>query len=204
MNPFDIITEFENRVADFFGAPYAVAIDSCTHGVEICLRYTKATKITIPVRTYLSIAMLPNKMGIDFEWSREVWQDYYHLTDKVIDSAVLWKKDGYLPGTMMSLSFQFQKHLNLGRGGMILLDDLDAKKQLTKMVYDGRIRELPWRDQNIDTMGYHYYMTPETAQLGLDKLQQAIDTEPRAWKYEDWPDLTEMKVFNNESINNRN
>ena len=44
-------------------------------------------------------------------------------------------------------------------------------------------------------MGYHYYMTPETAQLGMDKLPQAIETEPKKWKYEDWPDLTTMDIF---------
>jgi hypothetical protein len=52
-----------------------------------------------------------------------------------------------------------------------------------------------WREQNIDTIGYHYYMTPETAQLGLDKLPKAIEIPPRQWVVEDWPDLTEMDVF---------
>jgi hypothetical protein len=38
-------------------------------------------------------------------------------------------------------------------------------------------------------------MTPETAQLGLDKLQEAIDTPPRIWGYNDYPDLTKMKLW---------
>ena len=63
------------------------------------------------------------------------------------------------------------------------------------MVYDGREPNVPWRDQNIDTIGYHYYMTPEIAQLGIDKFQEAIRTEPRKWVLEDWPDLTKMEVF---------
>ena len=44
-------------------------------------------------------------------------------------------------------------------------------------------------------MGYHYYMTPETAQLGLDKLEDSIKTKPRLWMINDWPDLTQMDVF---------
>jgi hypothetical protein len=55
---------------------------------------------------------------------------------------------------------------------------------------------VPWRDQDIDMVGFHYYMTPETAQLGLDKLELAINTPPRKWSVTDWPDLTEMKIFN--------
>ena len=39
------------------------------------------------------------------------------------------------------------------------------------MSYDGRLPDVPWREQNISSVGYHYYMTPETAQLGLEKLR---------------------------------
>ena len=38
----------------------------------------------------------------------------------------------------MCLSFQYQKHLSLGRGGMILTDNFDDKKILKEMSYDGR------------------------------------------------------------------
>ena len=38
-------------------------------------------------------------------------------------------------------------------------------------------------------------MTPETAQLGIDKLSKAIETEPKQWTVNDWPDLTKMEIF---------
>ena len=97
----------------------------------------------------------------------------------------------------MGISFQYQKHLSLGRGGIILTDDKEAAVQLKKMSYDGRIPNVPWREQNIDTVGYHYYMTPEVAQNGLDKLSEAINTPPRQWVVSDWPDLTQMSIFKN-------
>ena len=194
---FQVITEFENKVAEFFGAPYAIAVDSCTHGVELALRYIQVDHITVPKHTYLSIPFLADKLWIDLFWKDENWVDYYYLTDKVIDAAVLWKPNSYIPGTFMGVSFQYQKHLSLGRGGIILTDDKEAAVQLKKMSYDGRLPNIPWRDQNIDTMGYHYYMTPETAQLGLDKLPQAIQTPPRQWTVSDWPDLTQMNIFKN-------
>ena len=65
------------------------------------------------------------------------------------------------------------------------------------MSYDGRLPNIPWREQNINSVGYHYYMTPETASLGLQKLQKAIEESPKQWKYLDWPDLTEMDIFKN-------
>jgi dTDP-4-amino-4,6-dideoxygalactose transaminase len=195
---FENVIKFENKISEFFGSAYAVAVDSCTHGIELCLRYTKETKISVPKRTYLSVPFLAEKLGLERSWSDEVWEDYYTLNygeKKIIDAAVLWRKDSYVPNTFMCISFQYQKHLSLGRGGVILLDNEHDYTNLKKMSYDGRLPNLPWRDQNIDTIGYHYYMTPEIAQLGLDKLDEAINKEPRKWVHTDWPDLTEMKVF---------
>ena len=37
---FKVVETLENRLAKFFGAPYAIAVDCCTHGLELCLRYT--------------------------------------------------------------------------------------------------------------------------------------------------------------------
>jgi dTDP-4-amino-4,6-dideoxygalactose transaminase len=68
---FETVTQFEQRIATFFGAPYAIAVDSCTHGIEICLRYTKATKINVPHRTYLSIPFLAEKLNIERIWEDE-------------------------------------------------------------------------------------------------------------------------------------
>lgn len=196
---FEVIQTFENKISEFFGSKYAIAVDSCTHGIELCLRHTKEKKISVPKRTYLSVPFLAEKMGLEREWRDEEWEDYYTLNfgdKRIIDAAVLWKKNSYIDNTFMCISFQFQKHLSLGRGGIILLDDEQDYLILKKMSYDGRLPNIPWRDQNIDTVGYHYYMTPETAKLGLDKLENAINTTPKKWSVYDWPDLTQMSIFN--------
>ena len=193
---FKVIKKFEEEIANFFGSPYAVAVDCCTHSIELCLRYKKVKRITIPKRTYLSVAFLGKKLDIDLDWKDEEWIDYYYLGGtNIIDAAVLWQSKSYIPNTFMCLSFQFQKHLSLGRGGMILTDDNNARSALKRMSYDGRNPEIPWREQNINSMGYHYYMTPETAKTGLKKLPEAIKTKPKKWVIEDWPDLKEMDIF---------
>jgi len=192
---FNTVEKFEHKIAEFFGSPYAVAVDSCTHGIEICLRYLKSEKIIVPKRTYISIPFLAKKIGIELEWSDNKWEDYYFLNDEIADAAVLWKENSYQMGKFMCLSFQYQKHLSLGRGGAILCPDLNSYDDLKKMTYDGRLPNIPWREQNIETIGYHYYMTPETANLGLNKIENAKISIPRKWKYEDWPDISKFKVF---------
>tara|TARA_B100000287_G_scaffold340553_1_gene327012 strand:- start:278 stop:868 length:591 start_codon:yes stop_codon:yes gene_type:complete len=190
------VFKFESLISRWFGSSYGIAVDSCTHGVELCLRYIGIDEIEVPKRTYLSIPFLSNKLNVPLKWKDEDWRDYYEIGNSgVYDAAVLWRENSYIPNTMMCLSFQFQKHLSLGRGGMILLDDEDSYKSLRKMVYDGREPNIPWRDQNIDTVGYHYYMTPETAELGIKKFEDAVNKTPRKWKLDDWPDLTQLEVF---------
>ena len=193
---YEIVEEFEKEIAEFYGAPFSIAVDCCTHAIELCLRYLKPKKIAIPTHTYLSVAFLGDKLGIDWDWKDENWKDYYYIGNtNVIDAAVLWKKDSYITNSFMCLSFQFQKHLNIGKGGMILTDDENAFNFLKKMSHDGRDPKIPWRNQNINHLGYHYYMTPETAKLGLEKLPNAKKKKPKKWKITDWPDLRQMEIF---------
>lgn len=207
---FTTVTEFEKQIAEFFGAPFAVAVDSATHGLELCLRYTGAPFITCPRRTYLSVPMLAKKLGIGLKWENWDWKDAYPLVSgpfggyEIWDAAVLWGKGAYkgygfkwVCNQLMCLSFQHQKHLSLSRGGVILCPDKASAEALTRMSYDGRERGMPWREQNIKEIGYHYYCTPELAAIGLQKLPAAIATEPRIWRSSDYPDLTKMDVFKN-------
>ena len=193
---FDPINNFEKTISHFFNAPYAVATDCCTHAIELCFRYQKIKKIQIPNNTYVSIPMTAIKLNLKWSWNKERWKNFYFFTHtNIIDAAVFWKKNGYLKNTLMCISFQYQKHINIGKGGMILTDNLDAYNALIKMSYDGRARNIPWREQNISTMGYHYYMTPESAQTGLKIFKKKYKTLPKIWTYRDYPDLSKLNFF---------
>ena len=62
------------------------------------------------------------------------FENYYYLGNtNIIDAAVYWKKNGYIENTYMCLSFQFKKHLSLGRGGAILLQNKNDYDILKKM-----------------------------------------------------------------------
>jgi dTDP-4-amino-4,6-dideoxygalactose transaminase len=192
---FSQVTTFEKEIANFYNAPFAVATDCCTHALELSLIYTKSKEAFCPTRTYVSVPMTFMKLGLDWSFNELCWEDYYYISENIIDAAVYWKKDGYIPNTFMCLSFQFKKHLSLGRGGAILCSTEQDYFALKKLSYDGRLPDKPWAEQDIETIGYHYYMTPETAQLGLDRLPTAISKEAKQWSYEDYPDLRNMKVF---------
>jgi dTDP-4-amino-4,6-dideoxygalactose transaminase len=193
---FEHIEKFENEIAKFYDAPYAVATDCCTHAIELCLRYEGYNNIVVPTHTYISVPFTFEKLNLKWKFEYQEWVDFYYLDNtNIIDAAVYWKQNGYIENTYMCLSFQYKKHLSLGRGGAILLQNKKDYDILKKMSYDGRYPNTPWMKQDIDTIGYHYYMTPETAKLGLDKLPKAFEDTPKSWNYSYYPNLKIMKVF---------
>ena len=141
-----------------------------------------------------------NKLSLNWNFNKSKWVDYYSITNtRIIDSAVYWEKGGYIDNSLQCLSFQFKKPLNLGRGGAILCSNKEDYVELKKLAYDGRYGDNGWMTQDITSVGYHYYMTPETAQEGLNKLNSA--TSSKQWNYSDYPDLSDFSVFNNGSTN---
>jgi dTDP-4-amino-4,6-dideoxygalactose transaminase len=195
-NPWNTVDKFEKLIANFYGSKFGVAVDCCTHALELCLRYKKANQVTCPNETYISVPFTFIKLGLDWKFESQEWEDYYFIGNtNIIDAAVFWKEGGYIPCTLMCLSFQFQKHLNIGRGGMILTDSYEEYSALQKMAADGRSRNILWKDQNINSVGYHYYMTPESAQIGIDKFYAVKDLPPKTWTHKNYPFLPNMDVF---------
>ena len=188
---FEKITQFESKIAQFFGAPYAVAVDSCTHALELSLRYNNIRDTVCPTHTYASVPMTLEKLGINWHYETVNWSEFYYLGNtNIVDAATMWRANSYIAGTYTCISFQFKKHMSLGRGGVILLDNHDAYNHLVRMSYDGRARGQAWADQTITTMGYHYYMTPETAQQGMDQFDSAVASPSVIRSWTDYPDLT--------------
>jgi len=193
---FEYVEKFEEEIAKFYNAPYAVATDCCTHAIELCLRYKGYNNITIPTHTYISIPFTLEKLNLKWNFEYQEWENFYYLGNtNIIDAAVYWERNGYIENTYMCLSFQYRKHLSLGRGGAILLQSKQDYDILKKMSYDGRDLSKPWAEQDIARIGYHYYMTPETAEIGIKLLNERKKIPGKKWSHRDYPDLTRMSVF---------
>ena len=44
-------------------------------------------------------------MNIFLEWKNENWQDYYYLTENIIDAAVLWKPNSFISKDFYVIKF---------------------------------------------------------------------------------------------------
>ena len=120
---YDTLTEFENLVGEYTGAPYVVLTDSCTHAIELCLRFQKwKNPINLPRHTYISVPMVVHKLGLDLYYDPEItWEYEYRLAPTNIwDSARAFDEQMYVRGRMQCLSFGHTKRLEIGHGGAIL------------------------------------------------------------------------------------
>ena len=173
---FDKILRFEQELAEFTGAPYAIMTDCCTHAIELCLRYDRVQKCEFTPYTYLSIPMLMHKLGIQYQYSDHAWQrwvgEYPFVKTRIWDSARRLEQNMYRSGTLQCLSFGHTKPLHIGHGGAIILDDQQAYDTIIRMRYDGRDLNIsPWQEQREFLVGYHYKPSIEDAVQGLALLQ---------------------------------
>ena len=191
---FDKITEFEQELAGFTGAPYVVMTDCCTHAIELCLRYDKVRSTKFTAFTYLSVPMTMHKLGISYSYTNDTWTGEYPFEcTRIWDSARRLEQNMYKPGAMQCLSFGYSKPLDPGRGGAILLDDVEAYDVIRQMRYDGRdLTFAPWQTQQVFRVGYHYRPTIEEAELASVKLKVYTSTAPR---HVDYPDLREITIL---------
>ena len=196
-DPFEIISLFEERVSAYMGAPYGVAVDCCTHAIELCLRYLKAQgPVAIPKNTYPSIPMTVLKLNAEISWTDEKWQRYYKLSPHpVLDASLCFEKISYVADSFMCLSFQQKKTLPIGRGGMILTSDKNAAAWFKKASYDGRSRHKKWKEDPIQMLGFHYYMTPEDAARGILLLEELGANPVLTGGFSDYPDISQLPVF---------
>jgi dTDP-4-amino-4,6-dideoxygalactose transaminase len=195
---FDKILKFEQELAEFTGAPYAIMTDCCTHAIELCLRYDQVRSLKMTPYTYLSIPMLMHKLNIKYEYLDHAWQrwvgEYPFVDTRIWDSARRLEKNMYRTGTMQCLSFGHGKTLHIGRGGAIILDDATTYDAIIRMRYDGRdLNITPWEAQQEFRVGYHYKPTPEEAQQGLALLEGLRESCPEP-RHVDYPDLRKITI----------
>ena len=79
-------------------------------------------------------------------------------------------------------------------------DDKDSAEKLKRMSYDGRLPDIPWATQNISTMGYHYYMTPDKANMGLENFPKVKSKKPIRKDWDHYQPIDRYSIFKSKKI----
>ena len=203
-NPYKIVQMFEEEVALYTNAPYAISVDSCTNALFLCCKYLKVNEVTIPSKTYLSVPMsiihAVGEVVFDKTSKTNHWIGTYQLKPyPIYDAAKRFTSNMYIPGTFMCLSFHIKKNLGLGKGGMILTDNKEAYDWFKKARYEAR-GEVYYKEDNISSLGWNMYMTPQEAAHGLCLMQNYPLNKTDLDELNGYRDLTEFDIFKNNKV----
>jgi len=197
MNTYDIfesVRKFEREIADYCGAKYGVAVSSCSSAIFLCCEYLKVKDVYIPKKNYPSVPCSIIHAGGRVNWTDKKWEGCYQLKPyPIYDSAIRFKRDMYIKDSYYCLSFQYWKHIPIGRGGMILTDDKKSVEWFERARFDGRGKASRHKDY-IDMLGWNIYMTPEQASRGLFLFNTIKDKNLPDIKV-DYVDLSQFSVY---------
>jgi dTDP-4-amino-4,6-dideoxygalactose transaminase len=209
-NVYDITNEFEDKLAQYTGAKYVITLDNMSNALFLALYYEKNVKksittdiITIPNRTYPSVPCEIIHAGLKVNWEIQpgntITGAYQLKGSNVWDSALRFTSNMYIPNSHMCVSFTGPyKHFKLSKGGAILTDDHDAYLWFKRARYSGR-RECSYHDDNLDMIGWNFYMMPELAARGLLLMGQFYNLQGQPKHNEDltlpYPDLSKFLVY---------
>jgi dTDP-4-amino-4,6-dideoxygalactose transaminase len=189
-NAYDVVEQFEKEIAEFAGAKYAIAVDSCTNALFLSLMYCsrQPQRITIPKYTYISVPSSIIHAGYKVQFEDLDWTGVYQLKPlPIFDGAVRFKRNMYSSG-FHCLSFHIKKHLKIGRGGMILTDDNEAAKWFKLARFNGR-NPVNHTGDTFRMLGWNFYMTNSDAARGLWLLSTMVGEQPDITT-NNYPDLS--------------
>jgi len=185
MNPYNVVSAFEDKLAEFVGSRFAVSVDSCTNALFLCCKYLKVGKVTIPARTYMAVPCSILNAGGKVAFEDIEWRGMHQLKPyPIYDSACQLNRGQYVPGTFQCVSFTSNKPLKIGKGGMIFHDDPEADKWFRISRYIGRTGV----DRMLEKptmLGWNMYMTVEQAARGLSLSQYLQDENVLVQPYMD-------------------
>lgn len=200
-----VTEEFERALCEYTGSPYAVALDNQSNALFLALTYegVQGKTITIPARTYPSVPCEIIHAGgvVEFEPvdGTTLTGAYQLRPTRTWDSALRFTADMYLPNTFMCLSFTGPyKHLKLSKAGAILTDDEKAYHWFKRSRFSGR-RECSYHEDELDMLGWNFYLLPEIAARGLHLMTQFYNMDGTKKENADltlpYPDLSRFTVY---------
>lgn len=206
-NPHFVTKQFEAALCDYTGAPFAVAVNSCTAALTLavawCLRSPfgfvrdrlDRKLVSIPKRTYVSVPQAIIHAGGRPVFRDEEWIGMYQLRPLPVWDSARWFTSGmYDRGQFQCLSFHASKTLGIEQGGAILHDNAEADAWFRRARFDGRAEGVAPKDDRDIILGWHCYMNPSTAAQGLLKLH-SLPRHNAPLANDEYPDLSTLQCF---------
>ena len=120
MNPHQVTRDFERALCEYSGAPYAVAVSSCTMALLLAVawhlrdrrlidpdgeRFYVRPEIEIPKRTYVSVPQSIIHAGGRPTFRDEEWSGAYQLKPLPVVDSARWFTSGMYRGSFLEKRF---------------------------------------------------------------------------------------------------
>jgi len=192
---YKVVNQFESELCAYTGSKYAVSVDCCTNAILLCLQYMRPKKIVLPKNTFVGVAAAANHLNIKIKFKDIKWSGMYKIEPlKLYDCARRFTGNMYVKNSFMCLSFHYKKHLKIGRGGAILLDNKKAYEWLIKARNCGKNITLPLHKQTFNICGWNMLLHPELAIKGSNLLREMNKDNPDL-QDEYYGDLSKQIVY---------
>lgn len=175
------VNEFENIIAEYVGAKYAVSFNSATSAIFLAL-LNKTTKITVPsmIPPVVLNAIITSGNKYKFCDNTEWVGDSYILHDfgdyKIVDSAQKLEKDQFKKECndldLMVFSFYPTKPVGSCDGGMIVSNDINKINHLKSLAFNGMEYANNNWERVIKFAGYKMYMNSLQAEIAMNNFRK--------------------------------
>ena len=194
-SPYKVTRDFENALCIYTGAPFAVAVNSCTAALLLACSWFLPRAVRIPRHTYCSVPQAIVRAGHEVVFENRDWQGAYQLEPlPVWDSARRFTSNMYIHGQYQCISFAAAKILGIEQGGAILHDNAEADAWFRRMRFDGRTEGVDAMEDTFDLVGMHCLMLPSVAATLLVRLYHLPKHNEDLPHYE-YPDLSQHPAF---------
>ena len=176
----DIVSDFENKFAQYVGAKYACSVNSATNAIFLSM-LNKNTVGGIPSMIPPVVANAIITSGNEVRFYDDVdWVGHSYILHefedyKIVDSAQKLEPNQFMKecesNDLMIFSFYPTKPLGGSDGGMIVTDDYDKYKWFKSAVLNGTtFADNNW-ERGISFPGYKFYMSSIQAKIIMNNFK---------------------------------
>jgi len=175
------VNEFENIIAKYVGAKYAVSFNSATSAIFLAL-LNKTTKITVPsmIPPVVLNAIITSGNKYKFSDNTNWIGDSYILHDfgdyKIVDSAQKLEKDQFKKecndSDLMVFSFYPTKPVGSCDGGIIVSNNINKINYLKSLAFNGMEYANNNWERVIKFAGYKMYMNSLQAEIAMNNFKK--------------------------------
>lgn len=176
-----IVEEFENKIAEYVGAKYAVSFSSATNAIFLALQNKKET-ITVPsiLPPVVLNAIITSGNDYIFEdnidWVGNSYILHTFKNYKIVDSAQKIEKNQFVKecndNDLMIFSFYPTKPIGSCDGGMIVSNDINKIEKLKEYALNGMSYANNNWERKIKFPGYKMYMNSIQAYIAYENFKK--------------------------------